>query len=219
MPSWVPPPVAHVARQNASSPLVQDQRMRRVWRQLLRRRRDGTFMHPAAWWIDGVNAEERRGVALAKLLTTALQFAARPGATSTRRKVERMRNHNLEMARHLRADADALRVDKSDERWCRLIAAAETYEEIAKNVEWHLRSQGQGYYYPWPMVLDRDRGDPADRWLACAISYTCSSLFCTPLYGVTAIIMSIILGREISPRAVRQMVRAHPADKTTKDRT
>jgi hypothetical protein len=232
IPAWVPKPVAHIARQKARvrnhrrnrtvgedvtqflTPLVQDQRMRRVWHELLRRRRDGTFMHPAAaWWIDATNAEERQGVAMAKLLTAALQFAARPGATSTRRKAERMRNHNLEMARHLRADADALRVDKSDERWYRLIAVAETYEGIAKNVEWHLRSQGQGYYYPWPMVLDRDRRDPADRWLACAISYTCRSLFCSPLYGITAIIMTVILGREIARGTVRQWC----ADKTKKN--
>jgi hypothetical protein len=222
IPAWVPSPVAHVARQKASedvaqflTPLVQDQRMRRVWRELSkRRRRDGKFLHPAAaWWIDETNAEERQGAAMAKLLTAALQYAARPRATSTRRKAERMRNHNLEMARQLRADADALGVDKSDERCRRLIAAANTYEEIAKNVEWHLRSQGQGYYYPWPMVLDRDRGDPADRWLACAISYTCRSLFCSPLYGITAIVMTVILDREITPGAVRQWC----ADKTPKN--
>jgi hypothetical protein len=220
IPAWVPRPVAHVAREKASedvtqflAPLVQDQRMRRVWHELSRRRRDGRFMHPAAaWWIDEVNAEERQGVAMAKLLTAALQYAARPGATSTRRKAERMHNHNFEMARQLRVDADALSVDKSDEGWCRLIAAAETYEELAKNVKGQIR----GYYWPWPMILDRDRGDPADRWLACAISYTCRALFCSPMYGVTAIIMSVILGREITPRAVRQRCTPHPADKTTK---
>jgi hypothetical protein len=233
IPSWVPPPVAQIAREMASddatpflTALVQDQRMRRVWHELSKRRRDGSFMHPAApWWIDPVNEEEeRQGVAMAKLLTAAVQFASRPGATSTRRKIERIRKHHLEMARQLRADA--LRVDEPDER-CRLIAAAETYEELAKSVEGPQHGgaheagpAGRGkYYWPWPMIFDRDRGDPADRWLACAISYTCRALFCSPMYGITAIIMSVVLGREISPRAVRQMVqRPHPAGKTEKIR-
>jgi hypothetical protein len=228
IPAWVPSPVAHVARQKASedvaqflTPLVQDQRMRRVWRELSkRRRRDGTFMHPAAaWWIDATNAEEwidatnaeeRQGVAMAKLLTAALQFAARPGATSTRRKAEQRHSHYLEMAKQLRADADALRVDTFDKSvWSQLIAAAETYEECAKNVKGNIR----GYYWPWPVILERDRRDPADRWLACAISYTCRSLFCSPLYGITAIVMTVILGREITRGAVRQWC----ADKTPKN--
>jgi hypothetical protein len=227
IPSWVPPPVAQIALEMASddatpflTALVQDQRMRRVWHELSRQRRDGRFMHPAAWWIDAVNAEDRQGVAMAKLLTAAVQFASRPGATSTRRKIERIRKHHLEMARQLRADA--LRVDEPDER-CRLIAAAETYEELAKSVEGpqHGGAHEAGparrgkYYWPWPMIFDRDRGDPADRWLACAISYTCRALFRSQLYGLTAIIMSVILGREITPRAVRQWC-AHPADKTKK---
>jgi hypothetical protein len=228
IPAWVPPPVAEVAREEYAAAsdesartviarLACDPRMRGVWRELSkRRRRDETFMHPAAaWWIDEVNAEERQGVAMAKLLTAALQFAARPEATSTRRKIERIRKHHLEMERQLRADA--LRVDEPDER-CRLMAAAETYEELAKSVEGpqHGGAHEAGparrgkYYWPWPMIFDRDRGDPADRWLACAISYTCRALFCSPMYGITSIIMSVILGREITPRAVRQMVQPAP---------
>jgi hypothetical protein len=82
----------------------------------------------------------------------------------------------------------------------RLTAAAETYEQLAKNMEDHLP--------PVPTVLDLDRahGDPTKRWLAFAISWECRIMFASPLYGVTAIIMSVILGREITPRAVRQMV-------------
>jgi hypothetical protein len=240
VPSWAPQSVAEVAREayatgdehtrDLITRLACDQRMRRVWRELSkRRRRDGKFMHPLGWWIDATNAEERQGVAMAKLLTAALQFVARPGATSTRRKAEQRHSHYLEMARQLRADADALRVPKSDKRWRRLTDAAKTYEEGAKNVEGNLQIRGYylpwsmvldhdrgGYCLPWPMILDRDRGDPTDRWLACAISYTCQALFRLPMYGLTAIIMTVALGREVTARAVRQWC-AHPADKTSKN--
>jgi hypothetical protein len=240
IPSWVPQSVAHVVRQKASEEavtpllisLVQDQRMRGVWYELGRRHRDGTFMHPAAawWYFDATtNAEERQGVTLTKLLNAVLRYVAQPGVTSTRRKVEQRRSHNLKMAKQLRIDANALRVDKSDARWryvlrpdesgkrrCRLIAAAETYEECAKNDEEDLQIEGC-YFWHGPLILDRDRGDPADRWLACAISSTCRTLFSSPMYGITATIMSVALGRTITPRAVRQWC-AHSADKTSKNR-
>jgi hypothetical protein len=181
VPSWVPELVAQVAREAYAAGdesariviarLACDPRMRGVWRELLRRRRDGTFMR------------------------LILQDALRPGRTLSRRQAERERNRLLDMAERLRNE-----VITEPEDVLRLTAAAETYEQLAKNIE-----QTGG---PVPEVLDLDRahGDPTERWLAFAISWECRIMFASPLYGVTAIIMSVVLGREITPREVRQMV-------------
>jgi hypothetical protein len=197
VPSWVPEPVAQVAREayaagdesarTVIARLACDPRMRGVWRELLRRRRDGTFMHPAVSFFTQYH--------LRTFTRLILQDALRPGRTLSRRQAERERNRLLDMAERLRNE-----VITEPEDVLRLTAAAETYEQLAKNIE-----QTGG---PVPEVLDLDRahGDPTERWLAFAISWECRIMFASPLYGVTAIIMSVVLGREITPREVRQMV-------------
>jgi hypothetical protein len=214
VPSWVPEPVAEVAREayaagdesarKTISRLACDERMRHVWHELSRRHRDGTFIHPPGL-RSTANANERQ----AHFMRMVLRDAVRPGRTASRRQAERDRSRMLEMARQLRSDAMMVR---DPEIVRRLMAAAETYEQFAKNITSNMQS---GRSWPIPMVLDRARGDPAERWLVCAVASQCQLTFLSPLYGVTAIIVSVILGREITPRAVRQRC-AYSADKTKK---
>jgi hypothetical protein len=214
IPSWVPEPVAEVAREayaagdesarKTISRLACDERMRHVWHELSRRHRDGTFIHPPGL-RSTADANERQ----AHFMRMVLRDAVRPGRTASRRQAERERSRMLDMARQLRSDAMMVR-DPEIVRG--LTAAAEIYEEFAKNITSHTQS---GRSWPIPMVLDRARGDPAERWLVCAVASQCQLTFLSPLYGVTAIIVSVILGREITPRAVRQRC-AYSADKTKK---
>lgn len=82
----------------------------------------------------------------------------------------------------------------TDERRRRLLAAAETYDEIATET----------YAADTSTALDRDRGNRGARWFARAVSSRCQELFGSPLYGLTAIMSSVVLGRDIEPPVVRQ---------------
>jgi hypothetical protein len=171
-------------------------------------------MHPPGLQIglkSTADASERQGKAMAHFMRMVLQDAVRPGRTASRRQAERERSRVLDMARQLRTDAMAVR-DAETVR--RLTAAAETYEEFAENITSHMQSRDSWLI---PIVLDRVRGDPTERWLACAIALQCRFTFHSPLYGLSAIVASVALGREVTPRAVRQWC-AHPADKTKKIR-
>jgi hypothetical protein len=197
--AWVPPSVAEImckayaagdeSARTVIARLACNPRMRAVWRELLRRRRDGTYMYPAV----------SHRLCLPTFMRLILQDALRPGRTLSRQQAKQERSRLLDMAERLRRE-----MTTEPEDVLRLMAAAETYEQLAKNIEYHLQTR-EG---PVPEVLDLDRvhGDPTKRWLAFAISWECRIMFIKPLYGVTAIIMSVILDCEITPRAVRQMV-------------
>jgi len=104
IPAWVPKPVAEVAREayaagdesarKTISRLACDERMRRVWHELSRRHRDGTFIHPPGL-RSTADANERQ----AHFMRMVLQDAVRPGRTASRRQAEREHSRMLEMAR------------------------------------------------------------------------------------------------------------------------
>jgi hypothetical protein len=210
IPSWVPRPVAHVARERAVDtdlailiPLVSDPRMRAVWYELGRKKKDGiTLLHPAHPEME--HPEEQQGVEMASLFDIIVHCAVNPGATSTWREVEVKESHYRDMARRLRSDAKSAKFQwsehhnagspKPDEQRQRLMDAAETYRQLAEGLD----------RWPASLVVERDRGDPADRWLAIRLTQACQLIFKTPLYGSVATIMSVVLGRKIGARAVRQ---------------
>jgi hypothetical protein len=246
IPPWVPEPVAGAAhgiypvagRRGVIAclvRLVRDARMQRVWYQLARRRRDGTFMHPAAMapaWSAQPEAtevvphpsepDECQDVAMANLLRASLAYAIQSGTTLTRQQAEDDRRRYLAMARQLRTDASRLQlwidpqITSDDDRRRRLVAAsaARVYELVAARIAKKLESSGPTSPY-LPIIRKRSHRDSGDQWLALAITRECRWLFGSPLYGVTAIIMSVILDRKIAPRAVRQWC-AHPAAKPPK---
>lgn len=182
---------------------VNDPRMHRVWRELQRRRRDGKYLHPALSFSprgpsldpDTTDAEERQGVAMASLLKTVLtSYATRPAIPLTKAKAERVRNRHLEMARRLRSDAP-----KSGERRREFMAAAEFYEASAEEAGAAI-----------PLSFERNYGHLIDRWYTFAVAGACKELFGSPLYGITATIASVALGREVGVGAVRRWYTGHP---------
>jgi hypothetical protein len=212
--------------------LVSDERMRRVWSELARRHRDKTFMHPAATapasqppttdcevWPPPSKPDECQDEAMASLLRASLLCAIQPWTTMTRQQAENDRRRYVAMARQLRTDASHLQLwigppirPREDRDRLRLLAsAAGAYEHAAANIAYKLEGNSSSF----PIIRKRRRGGSADQWLALNITGQCRGLFGSPLYGVAAIVMSVILDREITPRTVRQWC-AHPADKPPK---
>jgi hypothetical protein len=225
IPDWVPEPVAQAARYAAVTPnthkylrrLICDERMKRVWHELARRRRDGTFMHAAArapaWRPSGEDSlepcapDEQQGAAMANLLKESLVCVIDRGTTVTRQQAEQDHRRFLKLAQQLRADASLQWMD-ADRRWSRwidrdsrlLVSAAGAYTRAATRIAKKLESSRPNF----PIMRKRARGNAEDQWLAINITTECRWQFNSPLYGVTAIIMSVILDREITQRAVRQ---------------
>jgi hypothetical protein len=213
--------------------LVCDPQMRSVWKELSRRRRDGTFLYPArdAWWerrmffllpVGGApsaaDARERQDKAVVELFDTVLACKLLHLATTTRREAEQQRDHYLAKAQELERDALTMVSNpetmvsnpecfayKRDERSRRLREAAKTYKDYAHET----------YTAAIRMALDRNH-DGRARWVALTIANKLHELFGLPMYGLTATITSVALGRTVTPRAVRQW--CHPADKARKNR-
>jgi hypothetical protein len=236
VPPWVPEPVAQAAhdiyayREVANRRrmiaclvrLVSDERMRRVWYELARRHRGGTFMHPAttapAWSplmqeakVDPPPSkpDECQDVAMANLLRASLVSAIQPGTTMTRQQAESDRRRYLAMAQLWIGPPIRPREDRDRHRL--LASAARAYEKAAANIVNKL----EGKFSRFPIIRKRGHGGSANQWLALNITGQCRWLFGSPLYGVTAIVMSVILDRDINARTVRQWC-AHPADKPPK---
>jgi hypothetical protein len=195
-------------------PLVCDHRMRGVWRELSRQR-NGAFLHPAHT-LSAANAKERQEMALVELFETALACQqTRHGATMTARQVEEQRRRYLAKARELQSDAVTMiaaprrflggggGTRKQDERYRRLLDAADVYKEYA----------AERYWADSLMSLER-RHDGRARWVALTIGEKFRALFGSPMYGLTATITSVVLGRKVAPRTVRQW--CHPAHKARK---
>jgi hypothetical protein len=208
IPEWVPASVARINRNSRHGlPLLQDPRMRNVWGPLSRRR-NGGFLYPASMSTPGESAEERQDNAMAALFRYTLFAMMLPKTVVTRRQAELKRDRLLAKARELQADAEAWLIDAptsgpfelfSDEDapnpcWQRLMAASKAYEEMARKI----------YEADTQLPLERDRGGDGDvRWFALAIANQCQLLFGSPMYGISATITSVALGREVTARTVR----------------
>jgi hypothetical protein len=173
--------------------LVCDPRMEGVWRYLSRR----IFLHPAC----GLSQD----AALIELFKTTLACQHERGATMTRDAIEQERDRSLAKAEELRNDAFTM-LGGSDgmERFRALRAAAQALEDSAR----------ESYANSVATSLERKHDGPA-RWVALTISDKLRELFDSSMYGVTAIIASVILGRKIKPRSVQQWV-GYPAVKPPK---
>ena len=124
-------------------------------------------------------------------------------ATTTQRQAEQQRDGYLAKADELRDDAIAMLLrsplDQGSERYqsCRLQPRpTKTYA-------------GEIYAASMPMALER-KHDGRARWVALTIGNTFRTLFGSPMYGLTATITSVVLGREIEPRTVRHWLLAGP---------
>jgi len=219
VPSWVPEPIARRARDRQFSPLLHDPRMRNVW-DTLSHRRNGTFEYPASASITAANAEERQGAAMVQLFHYVVMAAKWPGTITTRSKAERKRRRFLAKAEELRTDAERWQLDAPpttpfglwsdddgpDECVRRLIDASQAYEEIA----------AKAYAADMWLARDRGRADGDVQWFALAVADKFRALFGSPMYGLTATITSVALGREIDPHTVRHWCAHPPAVKPQK---
>ncbi len=236
IPSWVPPAVADVARRHwhyfksrveyaeegtkLLSRLICDERMRSVWRELSRRRRDGEFMYPVRSKLEK-NKDTRQSLGMATLFGWGAIQAMVPGEVVTCQKAEQRHKEILDKAKQLRADAWNLylqSIDRStplsesrlsfsdhEKRLRDLYHAAQILESYAEeNLAFDMRT-----------ALKRDRGDGDIRWAALGLAKVCRSVFGSPMYSVTATIVSVALDRDIDARTIRQWC-AHPADKPPK---
>jgi hypothetical protein len=183
-------------------PLLCAPEMKRVWDELSRHRKDGTFLHPAVSSIEAMSAEERQGKAMAELFETAVKCRIMPGIAMTRQRADQRRNDLLEKAHALRAEVtkgtllDAItfggeRNIMTEHRQRRLMNAADELEGIAADT----------FTADMSGAVERDR-HAAARWFARIIGKKCRILFGSPLYRTTATITSVALGCEINWRSV-----------------
>jgi hypothetical protein len=230
IPLWVPEPIARYASyrygadvgqvsQVALRSLACDPQMKGVWRQLSRPARNGAFLYPARP-SSAPTAKDRQDAAMLQLFNVAYRCRELDGETTmTRGQAEQQRNRFLAKAEELKTDALMMRMQprlsdeladeaaahagyaSNEERYQKLHAAAQAYEDYASEIS-------------FAGALARAH-DGRARWVALTIADAFRELFGQPMYGLTATITSVILGREIEPRTVRWWC-AYPAVKASK---
>jgi hypothetical protein len=218
IPTWVPEPVAQAAHTlrahylksknvkfNAVlERLIADGRMGRVWKELSKHRREqheptDAFFHSSRLAsIDSQAAQDHQHAAMASLFNFAINLAVDAPGVIARNELQRVRNRMLDKVEALRLAADELR------RYGQA-AAAKVNEDIARSHEEQLPKMVAS-----PLVVDRDTGDAKARGFCILFTGYCRQLFGSPLWGITAIVASVALGREISARAVREWCDSHP---------
>jgi hypothetical protein len=215
--------------------LVSDPRMRGVWRELSRRR-NGGFLHPArapstqeavtvelferalaCGLLHPARAPSTQEAAMVELFDTALACRKWPWTTTTRGEVERQCRRFLAKAEELENDTismmthplpcrgmDFWTLEPRGELGQKLMRAADACKEYARILD-----------STKCFTLKREH-DSSGRQLALTISDKFRALFGSPMYGLTATIASVVLGREIDPRTVRRWCASHPAVKDPK---
>jgi hypothetical protein len=223
IPPWVPEPVAQAARTlHAHFPksnnakydvvlkrVVADERMRNVWKQFSRRRR--THHKPTDVFLQSVDLlridseapQDHQDAAMTSLLNFAVNLAVDGPRVITPEKLETVRRRIRNDLEALRTAANAIRRHAPNEA-----AVAKVNGDLARNLEDQLSRMEAS-----PLVVDRDTGDAQARCFCILFTRHCRQLFGSPLYGITAIVASVALGRNITQRAVREWCNSHPADK------
>jgi hypothetical protein len=167
--------------------LACDPRMKGVWKELSRQS-NGAFLYPAC----GLS----RGAAMLELFQTALACRRKLWAeTTTRGEIEQQRDHYLAKARELRFDALTMMCDSASDDWERYQkakAAAQALEDYAR----------ESYARSVATSLEK-KHDGRARWVVLTMANAFRTLFGLPMYGQTAMIASVILGRKIEVRVVR----------------
>jgi hypothetical protein len=174
--------------------LTCDRQMRGVWRELSRLRRNGCPLYPA----QGVSQQ----AAMLEIFKTALECRDHlRDIPPTRVEAKQMHHRYLAKANELKSDAitvviqhlDGLTYEKRWKLWATLEAAAEACEQYANAIRRAQRA-----------LPERER-DARARAVVRTISDKFRALFGSPMYGLTAIITSVVLNRRIDPRRVRHL--------------
>jgi hypothetical protein len=216
--------------------VVSSPRMRGVWRELSRRR-NGGFLRPAhapstqeaatvelferalaCGLLHPAHAPSTQEAALIEVFELALACRRERWAATTRGKIERQRRRFLARAEELGDDAISMMAARClpcrgrdfltlEQRWelgQKLFHAADACKEYAGALD-----------ATKCFILEREH-DSGGRELALTISDKFCELFGQPMYGLTATIASVVLGRQIDPRQVRRWCASHPAVKDPK---
>jgi hypothetical protein len=217
--------------------VVSNPRMRSVWHELSRRH-NGGFLHPArapstqdaatvelferaiaCGLLHPARAPSTQEAALIEVFEVALECRKWHWTTTTRGEVERRRRRFLAKAEELEHDAISMMVhslpcrgmDFGDESFeqklelrQKLMHAADACKEYARMLD-----------AAKPFTLKREHDSPA-RQLALTISDKFRELFGQPMYGLTATITSVVLGRPINSRQTEQWCASHPPIKAPK---
>ena len=162
-------------------PLACDPRMEGVWQELSKHGSNGGFLHPAI----GIDQD----AALLELFDTALACRKLPGATTTRRQAELGRDRWLAKAGELRDDAASSW--RRPARWC-----LERYRKLRMQPGPTKTTPARSTRPALEMALER-KHDGQARWVALTIGNKFRVLFGKSMYGLTATIISVVLGREI----------------------
>jgi hypothetical protein len=177
--------------------LVADPRAQRAWAQLVKRTRkeNRSFLHPAepAWDVPD-NAVERQDRAIRSLVYLAVNLAMDRPSVITGKQVETARRRALGEATSLRAAAGLLHTPASIQANVDAARDRETTASLLAEISLTTTNR---------MVVERDTGDAQARCFAILFAEQCRRLFGTPLYGVTAAIASVALGRALTTRTVR----------------
>jgi hypothetical protein len=195
---WVPPAVVSAVRAlyadasgnsdyiNVLKRLVTDPRMQRVWVELQKQTRGPkrTLRYPAktTWDLDDPTAQHDR--ALASLLYLAVNLAMDAPRVMTQRQVKVLSRKALDKAKAVFADGEDV--------------AAREYRAKAANLRAAAASS--------KLIVKRDTGDAQARCFAIMFAHQCRELFGLSLYGVTARVASVALGRTFDVREIREWV-------------
>jgi hypothetical protein len=189
--------------------LVTDDRMRTVYDEFLRRdRQTSNFFHPPTNTPDGRSAEEAQFGAIRELLGLVVSAAGDKIAVSKYEEIEAAKLRWVEDAKRLRllaqdielaAELGALGIDDPESR-----AQASEDVLLARRLAKWLEHLTSAMRRPDdPLVVERHRGDPIVRGVQIMISVKLEETFGKRFDGIAAILTSVALGAETSPRVSR----------------
>ncbi len=220
LPNWLPAPVAEEAqlvydeilrcdRKSYPRPftaseeikvllrLASDQRMKKVWNELLKktRERPGEFLHQ--FKMPDPGDENPQDMALRIFFKYAWDLATCGIELQTPKQLKPF----IKMASRLKQDAKTLRSLGLDEFASDLEAKAIVCERMG-------RPLGNSTF---PSVVGRARGDQAVRAFVLRLSATCREVwFGEALTGTVATTASVALSKRVAADQVRNMVRSQP---------
>ena len=207
IPEWVPTSIAKHARERVNDPLIErlttDPRMEAVWAHLTRReRKTGLLAQPARWksFATITDPAKLQDIAMLVLFCFVLDAAqCRPRAV-LQREVEDTRRERAALSRKLWAEAQRLEYLEETVEGTPRGHAGILYQACFIMLKMSIQDDPD----PGVIVVERDRRKLEERGTAIAIAGQCFYLFGAPLYKLSAIMTTIALGREVTPRDVRE---------------
>lgn len=188
--------------------LASDQRMKSVWRELYRKKRQppNEFLNPAM--LAGIMFEARfpilhdpknQDLAARDLFNSAFRFAARRSTLPTQHEIDSKLKPFTTMATRLRQDAQSLLSLGAN-------VFASDLEAMALVCEKHADDFNPGPLNP---IVKRSRGDQVVRAYILRMSITCREIFHKMLPGTVATIAGVVFSKKVTGPQVRDIVRAY----------